>query len=69
MRKTAIGDTQRRLAVDTKELQSLLCCGRDTAVKIGIEAKSRLQIGKRVLWNVKKVQDYLDNISEVNCHE
>lgn len=64
MRKTAIGDTQRRLAVDTKELQSMLCCGRDTAVKIGLEAGSRLQVGKRVLWNIEKVQDYLNAISE-----
>lgn len=69
MRKTAIKDNVRRLAVDTKELQSMLCCGRDTAVKIGLEAESRLQIGKRVLWNVEKVQEYLDKVSEGGCHE
>lgn len=53
-----------RIAVDTKELQSMLCCGRDTAIKIGLEANSRIQIGKRVLWNVEKVQTYLDSISK-----
>ena len=69
MRKTTREDNNRRLAVDTKELQSMLCCGRDTAVKIGIEAHSRLQIGKRVLWNVAKVQEYLNRISEGERYE
>jgi hypothetical protein len=69
MRKTIKEDSNRRLAVDTKELQSMLCCGRDTAVKIGLEAQSRLQIGKRVLWNVEKVQEYLDKVSEGESHE
>lgn len=64
MRKTTREECVRRLAVDTPELQSMLCCGRDTAVRIGTEAKSRLQIGKRVLWNVEKVQEYLNSISE-----
>ena len=64
MRKTLTdNNVSRRLAVDTKELQSMLCCGRDTAVKIGTEANSRIQIGKRVLWNVEKVQEYINDIS------
>lgn len=65
MRKTACNtDMSRKLAVDTKELQGLLSCGRDTAVKIGSQAQARFQVGKRVLWNVEKVQIYLDKISE-----
>ena len=64
MRKTSESITEKRLAVDTKELQSMLCCGRDTAVKIGTESKARFQVGKRVLWNVSKVQDYLNRLSE-----
>lgn len=63
MRKTNRDDANRRLAVDTKELQSMLCCGRDTAVKIGLEAKARVNIGARALWNVKLIQSYLDSIS------
>lgn len=65
MRKTAYNnDVTRKLAVDTKELQSMCCCGRDTATKIGMSANARLQFGKRVLWNVEKVQAYLDKVSE-----
>ena len=64
MRRTEnVVNVSNKLAVDTNELRSMLCCGRDTAVRIGTEAKARLQIGKRVLWNVRRVQDYLDTIS------
>ena len=67
MRKTSDSNNMilsGRLAVNTKELQSILCCGRDTAIRIGLEAKGKISIGKRVLWNVEKVQEYLNNISE-----
>ena len=51
-------------SVDTKELQEMLSCGRATAVQIGNDACARIQIGRRVLWNVRKVNSYLDSISE-----
>lgn len=65
MRKTGTEerDRTRGLAVTTDGLRTLLGCGRDTAVKIGLEAESRIQIGKRVLWNVAKIQKYLDQVS------
>lgn len=54
----------QRKTVDTFELQSMLGCGRKGAVDIGTAAGARVQIGRRVFWNVKKVQRYLDAISE-----
>jgi len=33
-----------------------------TAVKIGEAAGAKIQIGKRVLWNIGKVKKYLDAI-------
>lgn len=51
-------------AVDSPTLATLLGCGRKTAVRIGTEAGARIQIGRRVLWNVEKIQRYLDAISE-----
>ena len=50
--------------VDTDELQNMLSCGRKTAVEIGTAAQARCQIGRRVLWNVARVQTYLNTISE-----
>lgn len=55
--------SQDRLAVTTERLQNILDCGRPTAVEIGTLAKARVEIGRRVLWNVSKVQKYLDMIA------
>lgn len=53
-----------RLTSDTPELCQMLNCGRETAVKIGMNAGARIKVGRRVLWNVDKIQKYLDSISE-----
>lgn len=66
MRKTKNVSTAReagRLTVTTEELQSLLGCGRKTTLEIGEQAGARVQLGKRVLWNVDKVKVYLDLVS------
>ena len=52
-----------KICVDTNELMSLLSCGRTTAVQIGGQAGARIEIGKRLLWNISKVQKYLDTIA------
>ena len=52
-----------QVAVTTENLQNILECGRPTAVEIGKLAKARVEIGRRVLWNVSKVQKYLDSIA------
>ena len=53
-----------KLAVDTNGLQNLLDCGRATAVEIGGQAGARIEVGKRLLWNVSKVQSYIDSLAE-----
>ena len=54
----------REKTIDTAGLQEMLSSGRKTAVEIGTAAGARIQVGRRVLWNVDKVQAYLDVISE-----
>ena len=56
--------TAEKRTVDTAGLQAMLSSERKTAVEIGIAAGARIQVGRRVLWNVNKVQEYLDCISE-----
>ena len=70
MRKTNQGnahgypkDILRPLSVDTGGLQTILSCGRSTAVQIGTDAGAKVIVGKRVLWNVAKVQEYLNDVS------
>lgn len=61
--KFSLRNHASRLTVTTDELQSLLGCGRKSAVDIGEMAEARIQLGKRVLWNVEKVRIYLNLIS------
>ena len=56
--------SQGSLTVNTSELQKLLSSGRKTAVDIGVAAGAKITVGRRVFWNVLKIQRYLDEISE-----
>lgn len=54
-----------RISVSSEELALILGCGRKMAVETGTAARAKVQLGnRRVLWNVKKVQEYLDALSE-----
>lgn len=52
-----------RLTVTSEELALFMGCGRKTAVDTGEKAGARVQIGRRVLWNIEKVREYLNKIS------
>ena len=56
-------DIQNKIAITTSELQAMLSCGRYSAVQIGDLAKARIQIGKRIFWNVEKVKSYINKVS------
>lgn len=58
--KIALAPDRQKITVTTEELQAMLSCGRKTAVDIGELAEARVQIGKRVLWNVEKVKAYIN---------
>lgn len=67
MRQTEISNVQLcdRMTLTTDELRMTLGCGRGSAVKIGLAANARIVVSpKRILWNSKRIQDYLDSISE-----
>lgn len=53
-----------QLAVNTAVLMKMLNCGKPTAMKIGNEAGAKIVIGRKILWNPRIVQQYLDSISE-----
>ena len=52
------------LLVDTRTLQRITGCGRDSATKLGNDAGARVRVGKRLLWNVEKIKAYISRISE-----
>lgn len=66
MRATRATRNQKRelILVNTLGLQEILSCGRASAVDVGTKAGARVQFGRTVKWNVRKVQEYIDSISE-----
>ena len=58
------GLAEGRILVTIKELAAMLGCGASTARKIGLEAKAHVKIGSRSLWNIEKVNEYVDSISK-----
>lgn len=55
--------TLKRL-VDTKHLMEILDCGKNTAIKIGTLANAKVCIGRKLFWNVKLIQQYIDSIAQ-----
>ena len=64
MNKTGKRDAEYRIAVDIETLSAMLSCGHATARKIGEEAEARIVVGRRVLYLVDKITDYLKKIAE-----
>ena len=65
MRKTntSVLKLEDRMLIDTPGLQALLSCGRSSAIRIGMDAGARVNVGKRVLWNRQKLENYLTKIT------
>ena len=64
MNKTLKREDKHKITVDIERLAAMLSCGRATARKIGEQAEARICIGRRVLYSVDKVKQYLCNLSE-----
>lgn len=56
-------ETKNRIAISLNELADMLGCSTQTAYKFGSKAKARFRVGKRVFYNMRKIQDYIDKIS------
>lgn len=61
--KTESINITNRLTVDTIELQHILSLGRKSAVEIGVAANAKIVIGKRIIWSVQRISEYLYNIA------
>ncbi|MDE7332167.1 MAG: hypothetical protein K2O16_07980 [Lachnospiraceae bacterium] len=63
MRKTRTMEASNKVSVNAETLAKILDCGRPTAIKIGEAAGARIQIGKRVLYKVDRIERYLDGLA------
>ena len=60
---TAIAETSRLM--DTEELRAYTSLGRNNAMKLGEEIGAKVKIGRRVLWDKRKVDEYFDSLTGV----
>ncbi len=59
MNKTTSADSDIMITVDIDKLAAMLSCGKATARKIGEDAGAKLVFGRRVLYSVDKVREYI----------
>ena len=51
--------------MDTEELRAYTNLGRNKAMELGDEIGARVKIGKRVLWDRVKIDQYLNSLTGV----
>lgn len=63
MNRTKDRFTEQPIAVDIDKLAAMLSCGHTTARKIGELSGAKINIGRRVLYSVEKVSEYVNRLS------
>ena len=64
MNKTKERPTSQPITVNIDKLSAMSSCGHATARKIGEQAGAKIVIGRRVLYSVEKVKNYLSYLEE-----
>lgn len=59
---TVTGDNR---LMDTDELRAYTNLGRDNAMRLGEEIGAKVKVGKRVLWDRVKLDQYLNELTGV----
>ena len=49
--------------MDTEELRAYTNLGRNNAMKLGEEIVAKVKVGKRVLWDRVKIDQYLNELT------
>ena len=51
--------------MDTTELRAYTNLGKNMATKLGIEAGTKIKVGRRTLWDKIKIDQYLNELTGV----
>lgn len=51
--------------MDTEELRAYTNLGRNNAMKLGEAIGAKVQIGRRVLWDRRKIDEYFNSLTGV----
>lgn len=63
-KETSSVSLNQKILVTTANLMELLDCGKHTALAIGHMANACVRYDRKLFWNVHRIQEYIDNISE-----
>ena len=66
MHKTNENTTEIKILVDINNLQRMLDLGRNTAAIIGEKAGAVVTVGRRKLYKVKKIEEYIEGKSSID---
>ncbi|WP_182279067.1 hypothetical protein [Mediterraneibacter gnavus] len=64
--RMAVANTGKSRLMDTEELRAYTNLGRNSAMKLGEEIGAKVRIGRRVLWDRVKVDQYFNSLTGVN---
>lgn len=64
MNKTAKRESDIILTVDIDGLSAMLSCGHVTARRIGEQADAKIIVGRRVLYSVDRIREYIRQMTE-----
>ena len=51
-----------KLYVGVDELKNMLSIGRNSALQVGEKANAKVKVGRRTLYNVEKVKEYMASL-------
>ena len=63
--RTVTAEAGKARMMDTEELRAYTNLGRNSAMKLGEEIGAKVQIGHRVLWDRRKVDEYFNSLTGV----
>lgn len=62
-------NTVERITVDIKQLTEMLSVGRNTALAISEEAGAGIKFGRRKLYSVERIKEYMSEQAKEQNHE
>ena len=62
-------NTVERITVDIKQLTEMLSVGRNTALAIAEEAGAGIKFGRRKLYSVERIRDYMSEQAKEQNNE
>ena len=63
--RTVTAEVGKARMMDTEELRAYTNLGRNSAMKLGEEIGAKVQNGRRVLWDRRKIDEYFNSLTGV----